>query len=445
MAGEIYLSGLANSNFDYQVILQKYKQFKSLSIQKLQLDQQNLQQKQSAISQIEQKLKNFLDPISALQSSLTYQNKTAVLSNSNVADVSVTTDAVQGNYSLTVNSIAKASSWKLGTINKITDYNAVIPTSGTLTINYLKNGTPSSLSINYTNKSLKNIMDAVNASTDLKASIINLGTSSNPDYQLIITSKNTGTANAITSINDSANPGNDSAGVFSENTSNTYETVAAQDAQITLNGITFTNSTNTFSNVLTGVSITVKAVGSSNLSVQTDNSKIQGYLQDVIKGYNDLLTTVQKLTGKGQPLAGESTLMRIVSNLANTILDNLAKYGLVKSGVNGQHGQLSLDTTAFQNFMNRTDASTILQNFASTFNTSLSNYIDTTSRINNSYTQKINYLDKRISFLSNRLNAEIERMRQQFIKLEVYMSKMQEIQARIAGFSKNVQGGSIGG
>lgn len=202
MAGEIYLSGLSNTGFDYQAILQKYQELKSVTIQKLQIDQQNLLQKQSAISQIEEKLKNFLNTISALQSSLTYQNKTAILSNPDIADITVTTDAIEGNYSLTVNSLAKASSWKLGTINQITDYNAIISTSGSLTINYLKGGSSTSLTIDYTNKSLKNIMDEINASADLQASIINLGTSSNPDYQLIITSKNTGTTNAITAIDD---------------------------------------------------------------------------------------------------------------------------------------------------------------------------------------------------------------------------------------------------
>ncbi len=440
MAGEIYLSGLSNTGFDYQAILQKYQELKSITIQKLQIDQQNLLQKQSAVSQIEEKLKNFIDPISALQSSLTYQNKTAVLSNPDVADVTVTTDAIEGNYSLTVDALAKASSWKLGTVNPITDYNAVISTSGNLTINYLKDGLSASLTIDYTNKSLKDIMDEINASSDLQASIINLGTSSNPNYQLIVTSKNTGTANAITSIDDSTNPGDDSAGVFSENTSNTYETVAAKDAQITLNGITFTNSTNTFSNVLTGVSLTVKELGSSDLSIQTDNSTIQGYLEDVINGYNDLLNTVQQLTDKGQPLAGDSTFMRIVSKFAGIILDQLGQYGFIKSGENGQYGQLSLDTTAFQDFMKRSDAPTILQNFATVFESYLNNYIDTTDRIYDSYSRKIDYLDERISFLSERLNAELERMRQQFIKLEVYMAQMQEIQARIAGFAKNLQG-----
>ena len=438
MAGEISISGLANTGFDYQAVLQKYQELKSISIQKLQYDQQTLQSKKNAISQIKDKLNAFVDAINALKDTTTYQTKVANLSNPDIADITVGTDAHETNYSLTVNSLAKASSYKIGTISTITDYNATISSTGSLTINYLKDGTATSFTVDYTGKSLKNIMDTINSSGDLQASIINLGTSSSPDYQLIVSSKNTGTANAITGIDDTSNPGDDSAGVFSEQATNTYETVAAQDAQITLNGINFTSSTNTFSNVITGITINVKSTGSSNLEITKDTSKVQGYVEDILNKYNDLMDTVENLTKQGQPLSGDSTFIRMASKFANLILDNLAQYGFIESGANGKNGRFSLNKTEFDNFMNRSDAPTILQNFANNFDAYLNNYIDTTSSISKNYDRQIDYVNKRIDFISQRINKEIEIMKQQFIKLETYMAEMQDVRARIAGFSKNL-------
>ncbi|RMD47402.1 MAG: hypothetical protein D6834_00920, partial [Aquificota bacterium] len=327
--------------------------------------------------------------------------------------------------------------YKIGTISTITDYNAPISSTGSLTINYLKNGTATSFTVDYTGKSLKNIMDTINSSGDLQASIINLGTSSNPNYQLVVSSKNTGTANAITGIDDTANPGNDTAGVFSELTTNTYETVAAQDAQITLNGINFTSSTNTFSNVITGITINVKYTGSSNIEITKDISKVQGYVESVLNSYNDLMDTIEKLTKQGQPLSGDTTFVRMASKFANLIINNLAQYGFIESGKNGINGRFSLNQTEFKNFMNRSDASIILQNFANSFDAYLNNYISTADNISGNYDKQISYINDRIDFISQRINKEIEIMKQQFIKLETYMAEMQSIQARIAGFSKN--------
>lgn len=438
MAGEISLSGLANTGFDYQAVLQKYQEIKLITVQKLQYDQQLLSDKKDAISQIKTKLEAFVDSINALKTYSTYQTKTAELSNTDVADVTVTTDAVEASYSLSVDFLAKASSYKVGTVSTITDYNATFSSSGSLTINYLKDGSASSLTVDYTGKSLKDVMDEINTSTDLQASIINLGTSSSPDYQLIVSSKNTGTSNAITSIDDTANPGDDSAGVFSENSANTYETVAAQDAQITLNGITFTNSTNTFSNVITGVTIEAKNTGSSDLTITKDISTVQSYVENVLNGYNDLMDTIENLTDTGQPLSGDTTFVRMASKFAGIILDNLAQYGFVESGADGNYGRFSLNQTEFESFMDRTDASTILKNFATEFDTYLNNYIDTTDSISSNYDDQISYLDERISFMTDRINKEIEIMKQQFIKLETYMAQMQDLQARIAGFSQNL-------
>ena len=433
MAGEFYLSGLSGG-FDWQSFLIQYQQLKSVKIQELQYQESVILNKKKAVEQIAEKLRDFLDAISVLKSGITYITKKADLTNPDVADVSVTTDAIEGQYSLIVNQLAQASTYKIGTVNPITDINNEMTTSGSLNIDYLKDGSSQTLSIDYTNKSLKQIMDEINASGDLKAAIINIGTSSSPDYQLVITSAKTGTDNRITGIDDTANPGDDSDGVFSEDSSKTYETVAAQDAQITVNGVDFTSSTNQFNNIITGVNITAKKVGSTDINIHLDKDLIEKNVRKIVDAYNSLLDTVKSLTGKDKPLSGESSFLSMVARISGIIIGDLAKYGFIKSGVT-EHGKLSFDSTKFEEFMQNNDFQSILQDFANDLDTYINMFVDTTKTMKKNYDREISYIEDKIDFVSERIKQEVERLRKQFVQLDIYMSQMNELSAKIAGFT----------
>jgi len=441
MAGEFYISGISGTGFDYQAYLAKYQELKMIPVQMLQADQTRLMAKQQAISAVREKLDAFKDPVSALLDDQIFDTKRATLSNPDIADVSVTNDAVEASYLLQVNQLAQANSFKIGTVNTITDINSAISTSGSLTVNYLKDGTATSLSIDYTNKSLKEIMDEINQSEDLQASIINLGTSTTPDYQLIITSKNTGLDNRITGIDDTVNPGDDSAGIFSEDITKTYETVSAQDAEIVMNGITFTNSSNTFSDIITGVSITVKDLGTTSVSISQDKSQIKSKLEDILQSYNELLDTVNAATGKDSPLAGETSLNTMVSSIFRIISDGLGKYGILDTVGEPEttKGHLTLNGDTIDTFLNRPDAKDIIQKLADTLENYLNTYSDNISNMNTRYDERIRDINNRIETMTVMINKEIETMRLQFARLEVYLSEMQALQLRIQNFAAGLQ------
>ncbi|MDQ7055148.1 MAG: flagellar filament capping protein FliD [Persephonella sp.] len=158
--------------------------------------------------------------------------------------------------------------------------------------------------------------------------------------------------------------GDDTAGVFSEDAAKTYETVSAQDAQIVLNGITFNSSTNTFDNIITGVSITVKDVGTTDITITQDTGSIKSELEKIIDGYNQLLQTVQKATGKDAPLAGESSLNTMVSSIFRLISDGLGRYGIIDTASDDAEttkGLLKINSDAFNEFIKIPEAKTVLQ------------------------------------------------------------------------------------
>ena len=442
MAGEFYISGISGTGFDYQSYLTKYQELKMIPVQMLQADQTKLMAKQEAINAIKSKLNAFLEPLTALQEDSLYSTKKANLSNSDIASVSVTEDALETSYTLQVNQLAQANSFKVGTINTISDINSPITSSGNLTINYLKNGIASSLTIDYQNKSLKEIVDEINQSEDIQASIINMGSSSSPDYQLVVMSKNTGVDNRITSIDDSLNPGDDSAGIFSEDTTKTYETVSAQDAQIVLNGITFSSSSNSFDNIITGVSITARDIGTTNITIAQDTGGIKSKIEEIIKGYNELLQTVQQATGKDAPLSGEGSLNSMVSSIFRLISDGIGKYGLIDTASDDAEttkGLLKINDDAFNEFVKNPEAKKTLQDFANSLENYINTYTDNVSRMSTSYDNRIRDIDERITKMTISINKEIENMRMEFARLEVYLSEMQSLQLRIQNFAAGLQ------
>ncbi|WP_456383099.1 flagellar filament capping protein FliD [Persephonella sp.] len=441
MAGEFYISGLTQNSFDYQGYLDKYKELKYIPVNLMAQQVEQINQEREALSAIKGKLDDLFTPALNLTLDTTYDTKTATLSNSDVADVTVTSDAVNASYSLTVNSLATANKFKIGTINTITDVDQTITTSGSLNITYLKDGVTQTLSIDYTNKSLRQIMDEINQSENIQASIINVGTADAPDYQLIITSKNTGTDNRITGIDDTANPGDDSAGIFSEDATKTYETVAAQNAEIQIDGITFTSQTNEFSNVITGLTINVKELGSTQITVTNDYSDIKQNIETLLEGYNNLKEIIRVATSKGQPLQGEASLNTIATGVFNIISSYLGKYGLtdVLGDAENTRGLLTLNEEAFNTFMERPDAKDILKSLGDALENYVGTYSDSLTLTDQRYQEKANNLEERIRTMTESIDREIESMRIRFAQLNTYLAEMQALQTRIENFAAGLQ------
>lgn len=388
-----------------------------------------LKKQQEALSAISSKFSSLLTPALNLTLDSTYETKKAVLSDSNVASVSVDSSAVNASYSLEVLQLAQAEKDRVS-LNGISDLNTPL-SSGTFTINYRKDGNAQTLSIDYTGKTLRELVDEINKSNDIQASIINTGTSSSPNYELIITSKNTGTNNDITSI---------TGGIVSS----VSQIQAAQDAQIRIDGIAFTSQSNTFSNVITGVTITAKETTTSpvNLEIKDDYSNVKDNIKSIIENYNKLKDVIKIATSKGQPLQGEASLNTIASGALRIITSYLGKYGLIDTIGDAEttRGSLKLNESALNEFLKRDDAKQILQNLGRDLENYVNSYSDSLTLTNQKYTERMNYISKRIEYMTERINKEIESMRKRFAKLNMYLADMQSIQLRIQNFAKGLGG-----
>jgi flagellar hook-associated protein 2 len=318
----------------------------------------------SAIGALKSSLEQVAESIKLLSDPDEYHKHNTTGSNSFVG-ISTNTNAEIGNYTVEVNALATSHKLKSAAID-----NAEAVGEGTLTINSAANSFDISVSDTAT---LSEISELINNSTDndsVIATIVNDG----DDQHLILTSKETGIANGITTSVVDVSDGNntDNLGLSRlayeplSAVNNLIEVNEALDAQITLDGsIVINSTTNTFTDVIEGVNITAKKIHGvdddiANVSVVEDNSNVTNGLSQFVKSYNELLALSNTLGKSGEDgagaLAGDSLLRGVMSKLRQELSTSFSagsgQLSLIELGVESdRYGVLSLDTEVLNDYV----------------------------------------------------------------------------------------------
>jgi flagellar hook-associated protein 2 len=288
--------------------------------------------------------------ISSLQGALSplkdlSEGRVATSSDSSVISVSAGETASVGNYSVLANQSAMAQSLASTAFTNSTD----VVGEGTLTFTFGTtdydaqsdvytsftadpNKTPVDITIDSSNNTLEGIRDAVNdADFGVTAVIVNDGSGN----RLLFSSESTGLENSleITISGDSVGTDIDNTGLsqlaFNSSATNLQQTVAAQDAQITVNGLSITSSTNTFTDSLPGLTLEVKDISTSSIDVSVDLNKsaAETAIRNFVKAYNELNTdfgTVASYdaeTGSAGVLLGDSFVRGVGNTLRNHLVN----------------------------------------------------------------------------------------------------------------------------
>lgn len=370
------------SNLDVNGIVAKLMAVESQPLVDLQKKEASYQAKLSAYGSLKGALSAFQSAVSSLASPSTFQTLNASSSDSSVLTGSADSTAAAGNYSISVGTLAQAQS--LSSSAQTSNTNAIgTGTATTLTFQFgtisggsLANGTYTGASfsqdatqatgtvvIDSTNNSLQGIRDAINAAhVGVTASIINDGSATSP-YHLVLTSTNTGLARSmkISSSGGDAAVTNllsyDPAG-----TQNLTQATAAQNASLTVNGISITSASNTVTNAVSGVTLNLLKSGSSaNLSLTNNTSAVTTAVIGFVKAYNDANSTLQSLTSydattkKAGLLLGDSATQSIQTRMRSTLGNALSGLGsntitnLSQVGISFQKdGSLTLDNSKLQ-------------------------------------------------------------------------------------------------
>ncbi len=329
----------------------------------LQTQQATYQAEISAYGSLAGTLSTLQTDASNLSSTNLYSAYTATASTSGFFTSSANATASAGSYGLAITNLAQAN--KLASNTHYASTSTTVG-SGTVTFQFgtTTAGSPptfspsatqgaQTLTIDSAHNSLAGISAAINsANVGVTASVANDGSG----YRLVLTSNNSGAANSLkvsTTGSLSALSYDPTAG-----SNSMTQTVAGKDAMFTLDGMAMTSASNTVTNAIQGVSLTLTQPTTTplTLTVAANTALIQSAVQSFVTDYNAAQASIKSLTAYNATtktaaiLTGDSTVMSVQTQLRAILntplstagggLNNLADVGITFN----KDGTLALNT-----------------------------------------------------------------------------------------------------
>ncbi len=462
----INFTGLA-SGIDTDAIIKTLLAVERRPITRLQQRKSALQTQKSLFGDLSSRLEVLQEAVKSIRASKDFLEFTAGTDTDEFLAVAAGPGAAKGTHTVEVLQIAQGKvNSSLGKADKDTT------TFGTGTLQLTVHaGTTEEKTIDITidssNNTLQGIAAAINAkNTGLQATVLDTGTGAQP-YQLVLTATDTGTANNFV-LGADANATAGLVALASEINGNVI--VAAADARATIDGLTVTRSSNVFSDVIPGLTLTLNKPTNSpttpglpqnqtRITVATDASATADKIKKFVDAYNDVVDFIEGQNVVSQdgearnPLFGDFTLRAIRSTLRSIVgsvvdngdgddaYDQLSLVGVTSDAV----GRLSFNQPEFEEALNA-DATSVRDLF--TFDTAgiaerlykaIDDFTDTAGGIikvrTNSFDDQIRRADRQIEEKELRLEQFEDQQRERFAALETLMSQLQSQGMALAALS----------
>ena len=347
-----------------------------------------------------------------------------------------TTSARAGSNNITVSQIAQEQRSVSNAFASETNAFNANPITVSISVG---SSNPTTTDITVTDASLQGTVSAINAANlGVTAEIVDTGAAGDR-YRIQLIGE-TGAENAFTLTSS------DSALTFSS-------VQTATDAQLNVNGIDFTRSSNVIDDVITGVTLSLNTVtsGAANLSINQDDSQARANIVDFVAIYNEAQRQLKELSNSsvGGELAGDSIFRSLTSSLRSLVLgtsssasgnvSNLSDMGISVS----RTGELNVDDTKLDNalannyadvvkmFSANTDDQTASSTAAAGLAGDISSLIaDATDANSYLLTQQDTLADansarqEELSDLADRMERVEERYNRQFLAMQQIIDQM---------------------
>ena len=392
-------------------------------------------------------IKSAMDTFKTALSKLTVDAlnaQTAISSAPTTLGVSAGGTAVSGSYSITVQQLARADRQQFdGLASASTQIG-----SGTMSIQV---GSGISVNISTADTSMQGIAQAINkANAGVSATIVNDGKINH----LVVTGQKTGEANAVTITAGGA------LDIFDSSKAAAHQ--AAQDANFIVDGIAVTKPSNTVSDAISGVTLTLSAVSADPIKVNVtrDDSTVKSNITAFATAVSALNSTIKKLTAydaatkTASALTGDSGARTILNNVRSqmtgavpgvTGFNTLASLGIMFKS----DGSMSVDDSKLSKAMTA-DPTAITQVFTGTggIGTRLTNIATQILGDNGVLTSRTDGLSAslktvtaREADMQTRLNAKEKNLYTQYSALDAKLSGMQAqsnaVSQQLAALYKN--------
>ncbi|HIP21074.1 MAG TPA: flagellar hook protein [Sulfurimonas sp.] len=410
----------------------------------------NEDDRKTSFAVLDASMTNFVDKINQIKNATLWNERSATVTSGTSVEVSAFANTDIQDFTLDVTALATRQIEQSGQFSAET---ALIATAaGSLNLNV--NG--QDFTINYdattTLKDLKNSINSI-AGTEVDATILNIGTG---DSRLVISSANTGSTQDIT-ITDTSGFLSDDGGTTAGGVNLTTGLAAIQtgtDATFTYNGQAITRSSNEVSDLITGLTISLKEVGVSQVSIAQDRTSILDSFDSFVVKYNENMAELNRLTKVSTDSAerGIFSSDSTVKNLKRTIQDMLDTLGqgaasMIDYGFDiDKDGVMSLDKTVLEAKMDTDPTNT--QAFFSggdftkadgsvvaligTFGemaTTVEAYTNVNSILDNlseSITQKLSELNDRKTSATESLDSKYEILKKRYAAYDVIIARLNQ-------------------
>ena len=369
---------IAGANLDVNGIVGQLMSIEQRPVAVLNKKEADYQAKISAYGGISGALSSFQTTVQSLSKLDKFQTVKATSSDPDALTSSATDKAASGTHSLAISSLAQAQ--KLAAVGQVSDtanLGAGVPSKITFDFgsiaggtfdqasgkykdaNFFSNGQGiKTITIDSSNNTLQGIRDAINAAKiGINASIVNDG--SDTPYTLSLSPENLGVSNSLKISVEGDKALTALLAHDPANTQNLTQNLTAKNAAFTVDGVTVSKASNTVTDVIPGVTLTLKNTTDEpvSLSIAHDTAVVTNSVKEFVKTFNDLNKTLQDLTAynpttkQGAVLQGDSTVRLLQSQMRSILNTPIGNTGggltnLTQVGITIQKdGTMALETS----------------------------------------------------------------------------------------------------
>jgi len=412
----------------------------------------------SALGTLKSALSTFQDSLSTIDTVSAFNAATATSADASVFTATAGSSAQPGSYSVSVTSLASAQQL----VSK-PFIGGGSDTVGTGTLQVSLGGTSFNINVDSTNNTVAGLASAINTATG-NPGVLATVISGSDGAHLVLQSAQTGASNTISLAETDGGTGLSSVTYSAGSPGNYAQIAQAQDAQFSISGIPHRSSSNTVSDALNGVTLTLTGVSkttttgntttpnSTQLTVASDKDTITTNVSAFVDAYNSMVKAIQPLgsfdqtTQTAGPMLGDPTLQGVQSDIRSAL------YSLVNTGsstynslasvgvTTNKDGSLSFDKTKFQTAL-ASAPTAVTQLFAgakgvaATLETRINSELNSGGAIDSrskTLIKEEKALTDRTTKLNDQMTALSASLTQQYSHLNTLLSSLQSMSAYLS-------------
>jgi len=325
----ISFGGLGNG-LDFGQVVDQLVKASRFPVDRLNTKKADLNSKSTDYATLSTKLIALQSTADKMRLTSNFDRSSVSVSDTTVLAATGSSSAVQGSYTVKVTQLAQSHQIANKAAKAVASTTTDIVSGGSGTFTFrVGSGTNQTVSLSDT-ATIEDLKTAINdLGAGATASVVNTGSEASPAYRLVLTSTSTGGSNGVTIVSDNT----DLDFLNGSGTGGTDTLQAAQDAVIVvgdpnLSPVTFQRSSNTISDAISGVTLTLtKTTGSSTISVNVsrDIAGVKANITALATAYNDVVKFINErntydiTTKKGGIFFNEPTVRTVLGQLRTAL------------------------------------------------------------------------------------------------------------------------------